>query len=130
MHEGGVAMGVLVVVLLVVELVDIADAVWFYLQQRRSHELQSQFGPEYNRTVRETGDRGRAERELAARKEHVEKFQIQPLGAADQQRFAGAWKSTQARFVDDPQRATAEADQLIGEVMAARGYPVADFEGR
>jgi hypothetical protein len=32
--------------------------------------------------------------------------------------------------VDDPTGATDEADQLVGEVMAARGYPVGDFEQR
>ena len=36
----------------------------------------------------------------------------------------------QARFVDDPSGATDEADQLVGEVMATRGYPVGDFEQR
>ena len=36
----------------------------------------------------------------------------------------------QARFVDDPREAVTEADRLVGEVMAARGYPVGDFEQR
>jgi len=30
--------------------------------------------------------------------------------------------------VDDPNGAVGEADRMLGEVMAARGYPVADFE--
>jgi hypothetical protein len=32
--------------------------------------------------------------------------------------------------VDDPNGATDDADQLVGEVMATRGYPVGDFEQR
>jgi len=32
--------------------------------------------------------------------------------------------------VDDPVGATEEADQLVGEVMGERGYPVGDFEQR
>jgi hypothetical protein len=36
----------------------------------------------------------------------------------------------QARFVDDPNGAVTAADRLVGEVMTARGYPVADFEQR
>jgi hypothetical protein len=32
--------------------------------------------------------------------------------------------------VDDPQGAVTEADRLVGEVMAARGYPVGEFEQR
>src|SRR5262249_46386064 len=38
--------------------------------------------------------------------------------------------TTQARFVDDPPRAIAEADRLVQAVMDARGYPVGDFEQR
>jgi hypothetical protein len=32
------------------------------------------------------------------------------------------------RFVDDPRGALNEADQLVGELMQKRGYPMADFE--
>ena len=36
----------------------------------------------------------------------------------------------QARFVDNPKGVVAEADQLVRELMARRGYPMADFEHR
>jgi hypothetical protein len=36
----------------------------------------------------------------------------------------------QAHFVDAPAGAVAEADQLIGDIMATRGYPVGDFDQR
>jgi hypothetical protein len=36
----------------------------------------------------------------------------------------------QARFVDSPGGAVTEADQLLGDVMSTRGYPVSDFEQR
>jgi hypothetical protein len=36
----------------------------------------------------------------------------------------------QARFVDGPGGALTEADQLLRDVMSARGYPVSDFEQR
>jgi hypothetical protein len=32
--------------------------------------------------------------------------------------------------VDGPAGAVAEADQLLGDVMSTRGYPVSDFEQR
>ncbi len=35
-----------------------------------------------------------------------------------------------ARFVDDPAAAVSDADAVIGSVMGARGYPVADFDAR
>ena len=37
---------------------------------------------------------------------------------------------TQARFVDSPADAVAEADRLVTEVMAARGYPMEEFDQR
>ncbi len=40
------------------------------------------------------------------------------------------WEDVQARFVDDPAGAVADADSLIGRVMRDRGYPVEDFETR
>jgi hypothetical protein len=36
----------------------------------------------------------------------------------------------EARFVDGPGGAVTEADQLLGDVMSTRGYPVSDFEQR
>lgn len=45
-------------------------------------------------------------------------------------RSIATWQSTQAEFVDDPREAAQRADALLGDVMAARGYPVSDFEQR
>jgi hypothetical protein len=36
----------------------------------------------------------------------------------------------QAEFVDDPTASVVHADVLVGDVMKARGYPVADFDQR
>jgi hypothetical protein len=36
----------------------------------------------------------------------------------------------QARFVDEPADAIADAELLVGEVMEARGYPAAGYERR
>jgi hypothetical protein len=33
-------------------------------------------------------------------------------------------------FVDDPDGAVAAADRLVSQVMAARGYPIEDFDTR
>src|SRR5262249_53618914 len=45
-------------------------------------------------------------------------------------RFTESWRAVQARFVDAPREAVAQADHLVREVMAARGYPTSDFEQR
>ncbi len=119
------------VVILVIALVVVAGvAAWMYVRNRRTERLREQFGPEYEHAVQESGDRGRAEQELAARQQRVESLQIRPLPQGDRTRFADAWRATQARFVDDPPGAIAEADTLIGEVMQARGYPIGDFDAR
>jgi hypothetical protein len=120
----------LVIVLVVALIAVVGVAVWLYLQKRRTEELRTSFGPEYDRAVREQDDKGKAEHVLEERRERVEQLQIRPLPNADRERFAERWRSVQARFVDDPNGATSEADRLVGEVMQARGYPVGDFEQR
>jgi hypothetical protein len=58
----------------------------------------------------------------------VSRMQIRPLIESDRSRFASAWRSVQAGFVDDPGGSLTQADRLLTEVMAARGYPVGDFD--
>ena len=123
-------MNPLVLVLVVVAVVAVGVAAWLFLQKRRTEQLSERFGPEYGRTMAEYGDRSRAEAELQARQERVERLDIRPLPAAERDRFANAWRAVQTRFVDDPPAAVDEADSLIGEVMGARGYPMSDFEQR
>lgn len=97
---------------------------------RRSKSLKTRFGSEYERVVAETGAKGKAESELAERAKRVRKLEIRPLAAGQAETFTRSWTATQSAFVDDPKRAISEADALIGELMAARGYPVTDFEQR
>jgi hypothetical protein len=113
-----------------VGLVVVALAIVALTRGRRHKELQSRFGPEYDRTVAEVGKRGKAEKELEARARRVEKLSIHPLPAPDRERFQKLWRTAQPHFVDSPLTAVTEADQLVAEVMRARGYPVADFEQR
>ncbi len=96
----------------------------------RSAELREQFGPEYDRAVVEMGSAKRAERELSARERRVQEFHFHELNAADRARFSARWTQIQAEFVDDPAVAVAAANELINEVMRARGYPAERFEQR
>jgi hypothetical protein len=95
---------------------------------RESRRLRARFGPEYRRAVEETGSTLRAEQRLSRLEKRVERFHIQPLSAATRIDYVESWRIIQAKFVDDPQHAVADADQLIRDVMNRRGYPVADFE--
>jgi hypothetical protein len=55
---------------------------------------------------------------------------IRPIAPGDRARFVESWSRIQARFVDGPGSAVTDADQLLGDVMSTRGYPVSDFEQR
>ena len=96
----------------------------------RSLELQRHFGPEYDRAVEAHGSAARAERELQARARRVDGIKFRELSAPDRARFSADWTRIQARFVDDPALAVSEADELINQVMRARGYPTEHFEQR
>jgi FtsZ-interacting cell division protein ZipA len=98
------------------------------MQRRRTEQLQSKFGPEYERAVKETGDKRKAESELSEREKRVEKLSIRPLDPAQRDRFIGEWQRVQAEFVDNPENSIRDADMLLQDVMNARGYPVQNFE--
>lgn len=99
-------------------------------RRQRTRRLQERFGPEYERTLNEMGDRRQTEQELEARLEHVQALDIRPLSAEETQHYLNEWQATQAEFVDEPLFALQKADRIIREVMKARGYPVEDFEQR
>jgi len=119
-----------VAIIIAVIVVIVGVIVAFYLQRRRTDKLRHQFGPEYERSVAESGDRRRAEAQLEKRAERVEKFNLRPLTPEDRARFTEQWDRVQAHFVDAPAGAVAEADQLLGDIMATCGYPMGDFEQR
>lgn len=122
--------GLILIIALVVILVA-GIAVLLFLRKRRTEKLRARFGgDEYTRAVQEGGNRRHAEAGLEKRTERVEAFHVRPLTPGDRGRFVGHWRRIQARFVDGPAAAVTEADQLLGDVMSARGYPVSDFEQR
>lgn len=122
--------GTLVALVVVVVVVILAAAGYFLLRKRKSDELRSRFGSEYDHTLKETGDRARAEAALKEREKRVERLNIRQLGSEDAARFREEWGKVQVRFVDDPKGAVTEADRLLGDVMVKRGYPIGDFEQR
>lgn len=119
-----------IIAIAVVLLLVIGLLAWMFSRKNRSAHLREKFGPEYERAVAEGGDRKRAEAALAERAQRVESFHIRPLTPSDRANFVETWNRVQAHFVDNPSGSVSEADQLLGVVMAARGYPVADFEQR
>jgi len=68
---------------------------------------------------------------LRERRERREQLEIRQLSAEARSRYTAEWRAVQERFVDEPDTAVREADRLVQQVMADRGYPVdEDFERR
>ena len=94
----------------------------------RRQRLRSKFGPEYQRVATQSGSKWRADSELTAREKRRQQLQIRPLSPETRSRYATTWQEVQAEFVDQPYQAVARADELVGNVMQERGYPMRDFE--
>ena len=118
------------IVIAVAIVVVLAALLWGVVNRRRRQELQEGFGPEYDRTVSEAPSRREAEAELRERRDRHDEFDIRPLSADARERYTREWETTQAKFVDNPEGAIRDADDLIQSVMRERGYPVEDFDQR
>jgi hypothetical protein len=131
MNLSAVSTTQIAVVIGVIVLALVAITISVFLRKRRTDKLRTQFGgAEYTRAVTEGGGRRKAEAALDQRAERVESMHIRTLAPADRARFVESWAKVQARFVDGPGSAVTDADQLLGDVMYTRGYPVTDFEQR
>lgn len=96
--------------------------------KRKTERLKEHYGPEYDRTVSQTGDEKAAAKELAERERRRAKLDIHPLSPQALDAYVTRWRAVQTAFVDHPASAVGEADVLVTEVMRERGYPVDDFE--
>jgi hypothetical protein len=98
------------------------------VRRAQSKRLAEHYGAEYDRTVEAAGSRAAAERELTDRAKEVKAFDIRALTASERERYRGEWKRIEARFVDHPATAVAEAEELLDDVLRTCGYPIADFD--
>jgi hypothetical protein len=62
------------------------------------------------------------------REQRVKKLEVHDLAPTQRIEFAEEWGIIQKSFVDRPGVAVGEADNAIERVMAARGYPITNFE--
>ena len=121
---------IVILVAVIAAIIVIAVISFFLARKRRSQQLRARFGPEYDRVLEAEGEVRRAEGVLEMRARRRDKFEIRPLSAPMRSDFAGRWRTVQAQFVDNPEAAVSGADQLVNELMKARGYPMADFDQR
>jgi|SRR5579864_2328545 len=120
----------IVILLVVIAAVIVAALVYMLARKRRSQNLREHFGPEYDRVVHKEGDVHKGERLLEFREKHRKTLKIRPLSEEEHARYRDRWNEVQSQFVDDPSGAVAIADELIIQVMQARGYPTTDFTQR
>jgi hypothetical protein len=97
-------------------------------RRRRTHALQSRFGEEYDRKVRDEGSRRRAEAQLADVSHKHDRLDLRPLNASSRGRYLGRWHELQSRFLDQPGYALDGAELLLVEVLRERGYDADDFD--
>jgi hypothetical protein len=123
-------MGTVLTIVIIVVVVLAAAALLFTYQRRRSGELQQRFGPEYERTLEQSGDRRGAERELRSRERRVSQLDIVPLSRGSAAAYEAEWAEVRQSFVDRPAGAVADADRLVLRMMRESGYPVDEFDQR
>jgi hypothetical protein len=119
-----------IVIVAVVVLIVVIALISIVVRGGRSKKLKSTFGPEYDHTVKQTGNRSKAEKELESRQKRHDQLEIKPIDPGLRERYAREWQQVQADFVDAPSDAVRRADQLVSQVMRERGYPTDNFEQR
>lgn len=117
-----------IVVLVLVVLVVLALLGFLLARKKKRDGLREQFGPEYDRTVEQSGNRRDAEQDLRERAERRNELDVRPLEPKRRDLYAAEWRVTQEDFVDRPAEAVSSANTLVERVMKERGYPVGDFE--
>jgi hypothetical protein len=120
---------IVLVIVVVVLLIALIAAGVMLAKRRRTERLQEHYGPEYERSLGETGDRRAAEAQLTEREKRHRDLDIRDLRSEERDRFAASWADIQREFVDDPKRAVRDADGLVLDIMRTRGYPVGDDGG-
>src|SRR3954470_7407969 len=125
-RKASMSTGLIIVLIVIVAAVVVVAAVLTLRARgpRGGRDLKRRFGPEYDRTLaRHDGDAKAAERELTERVERHGSLRERPLEPARREQFEARWTAAQERFVDAPREAVAEADQLLSELAAVRGFP-------
>jgi len=107
----------------------VVSLMWYMLKHTSAMTgARPTFGPDHMRTLLARTSDEKPEAKLANPEKPLEKIKIHELNAAEHEQFSRLWKSAESRFPDSPKRAVKEADDVVGALMKARGYPVSDFE--
>jgi hypothetical protein len=122
---------ILAIVLAAIIVVAVTAGAFFTWRDKRVERLRERFGPEYDHAVERADHPGQAESDLREREKRHQQLHPRTLDREERDQFQRRWKQVQGEFVDNPPRAVRNADRLVTEAMAARGYPVdEDFDQR
>ena len=118
----------LVTVIVVVVVIILLLAIFFAVRRSRARRQEEQrersreeFGPEYERTARETGSEEEADKELRRRRGSVER-RVEPLSDERREHFEGQWGEVERVFVDNPERSIEMADRTISDILSERRF--------
>ncbi|MGA5068432.1 hypothetical protein ACPB9E_32430 [Streptomyces exfoliatus] len=123
------SIGIVLAVVAAVVVVGFAAA-GVAVDRRRRSRLRDRFGPEYERAVEATGSRRAAEQELDARERRFAGLEIKPVPGEAREQYARRWVRVQEEFVDRPEAAVHDADELVAALIRDRGYPDEGCEQR
>ncbi|MFF9853412.1 hypothetical protein [Streptomyces litmocidini] len=91
---------------------------------RGARALKRRFGPEYDHTLeRHRGDSESAHRDLRERLDGYGGIRPLPLEPAVREDYTAQWTTIQERFVDAPQQAVVDADELLARAAETKGFP-------
>lgn len=116
---------IILVIAGIIVLVAAGIALWYYL---RSQALRRKFGPEFDRLASEKDSVAEAARELRERERRHAELQLKELSPESREWYAEQWRELQARFVQSPEEAVGQADELVTRLIKERGYPVGEFD--
>ncbi|WP_186315620.1 hypothetical protein [Catellatospora sichuanensis] len=116
------------IILLLIVLAVLAAGAYVAWTAMRRQSLRRRFGPEYDRAVAEHDTRTDAERDLRDRERRHAELELRELTPEDHAQFVVRWHALQSHFIDAPADAVGEADELVRDLITARGYPGDDDE--
>jgi hypothetical protein len=113
---------------IVVAVIVLAVIAFVVVKQMQRKRLRDTFGPEYDRAMENSDNRSAAERELTERRREHAELDLRELSPQARESYGRHWSQLQEAFVDTPGEAVAQADVLVTDLMAERGYPTGSYE--
>jgi hypothetical protein len=110
-----------------VALVACVVGAWTVLRRR---SLRQNFGSEYDRVIAESETRLVGEQVLRERQRLHSSLELRELSPQARAQYTSRWRQLQVRFIDSPQHAVNEADDLVTQLIEELGYPTADYAQR